>query len=126
MIHGIGTDLVLVARVEAALARFGERFRDRVLVAEERAQMPAGAARGRWLAKRWAAKEAVAKAFGTGIGATLGFHDIVIGRAGNGAPRVELRGGAAAFAAAHGITGIHLSLSDEAAHALAFVVLERA
>jgi holo-[acyl-carrier protein] synthase len=123
VIAGIGTDLVAVSRVAAVLARHDARFVARVLVPEEQAMLPTGARRARWLAKRWAAKEAVAKAFGTGIGARIGFQDIVVGRDADGAPNVTLRGRGAALARARGVVCVHLSLSDEGDLALAFVVL---
>lgn len=126
MIAGVGTDIVSIARVAAVLARHGDRFVARVLVADERARLPADARRARWLAKRWAAKEAVAKAFGTGIGGQLGFQDIVIGNDAAGQPRVFLQGAGALLAQARGIAQVHLSLSDEQDTALAFVVLETA
>lgn len=124
MIVGIGTDLVEVPRIAAALARHGERFRARVLVVEERRAFDDPAAEARWFAKRYAAKEAVAKAFGTGIGSRLSFQDIVIGREPSGRPLLSFRGGGAVLAAAQGISRAHLTLSDERQFALAFVVLE--
>lgn len=125
-IRGVGTDMVAVARIAAALERHGERFRARLLAAEERRDFsgrPAGA-EARWLAKRWAAKEAVAKAFGTGIGGALSFHDIVIGREASGRPTLAFRGAATGLAQRMGVQRAHLSLSDERDLALAFVVLE--
>ena len=124
MITGVGTDLVSVARIEQALARHGERFVERLLAPAERVLLPAGGPRrAHWLAKRWAAKEAVAKAFGTGIGASIGLRDIEVGRGSAGEPQVTLRGRGAALAQARGVARIHLSLSDEGDLALAFVVL---
>lgn len=125
MIVGIGTDLVEVPRIAAALARHGDRFRTRVLVAEERRTFVDPDAEARWFAKRYAAKEAVAKAFGTGIGGRLSFQDIVIGREPSGRPVLSFRGAGAALAATHGVSRAHLTLSDERQFALAFVVLER-
>lgn len=124
MIAGVGTDIVSIARVAAVLARHGDRFVARVLVVDERERLPADARRARWLAKRWAAKEAVAKAFGTGIGGQLGFQDIIIGSDAAGRPQVSLQGAGASLARARGVARVHLSLSDEQDTALAFVVLE--
>lgn len=124
MIVGIGTDLVAVPRIAAALARHGDRFRRRVLVASERRAFTDAAAEARWFAKRYAAKEAVAKAFGTGIGGQLSFQDIVTGRDPSGRPTLSFTGGGAALAARLGVTRAHLTLSDESEFALAFVVLE--
>ncbi len=128
-IRGIGTDIVTVARIAAALAEHGDRFRQRVLCEEEWQQMSNvrfadTEAEVRWLAKRWAAKEAVAKAFGTGIGRELSFQDIVIGREASGRPTLALRGKGQSLAQLRGVRHLHLSLSDERDAALAFVVLE--
>lgn len=124
MIVGVGTDLVSVARIKGALDRHGDRFLARLLAPAERMLLPAGGARrARWLAKRWAAKEAVAKAFGTGIGASIGLQDIEVGRGDAGEPRVTLHGRGALLAQARGVARVHLSLSDEGDLALAFVVL---
>jgi len=128
VIAGIGTDLVEIARIAAVLARHGERFRRRVLTPGERALAPSFAgteAEARWLAKRYAAKEAAAKAFGTGIGAQLSFQDLVVGREPSGRPTLAFAGAGAALAARQGVSRAHLSLSDERGHALAFVLLER-
>lgn len=124
MIIGTGTDIVSVSRIHAVHRRLGDRFLARVLVEEERTSMPPGERGTRWLAKRWAAKEAVAKAFGTGIGGRLGFQDIVVGRESSGRPVVALRGGGEQLAFDCGVGRIHLSLSDEGDLAFAFVVLE--
>lgn len=126
MIVGIGTDIVAVSRVASVHARLGERFVHRVLVEEERIAMPAGDRGVRWLAKRWAAKEAVAKAFGTGIGGSIGFQDIVIGREAAGRPTVSLRGRGEFLAYDCGVSRVLLSISDEGDMAMAFVVLESA
>lgn len=125
-IRGIGTDLVSIARIAAALAAHGERFRARLLTAEERRDFSGTAAdaEARWLAKRWAAKEAVAKAFGTGIGGELSFQDIVVGREPSGRPVLSFRGKGSELARQRGVTRAHVSLSDERDTALAFVVLE--
>lgn len=124
MIVGIGTDLCEPARIAAVLARHGERFRARVLRPAERRAFADATAEARWLAKRYAAKEAVAKAFGCGIGAQLSFQDIEVARLSSGAPQLRLHGRGQVLAAARGVTGLHLSLSDERGLALAFVVLE--
>ncbi len=124
MIVGIGTDLAAVPRIAAVLARHGDRFRRRVLVEAEQRAFTDAAAEARWFAKRYAAKEAVAKAFGTGIGAQLSFQDIVIGREASGRPTLAFTGQGALLAARLGVVRAHLTLSDEAEYALAFVVLE--
>lgn len=125
MIVGIGTDLVEIARIATVLSRHGDRFRQRVLTPAELAAAPRFAnrdAEARWLAKRYAAKEAAAKAFGTGIGTQLSFQDLVVGREPSGRPTLVFAG--AGVAARLGVRRAHLSLTDERGHALAFVVLE--
>ncbi len=129
MIIGIGTDLVVIERIAQALLQHGDRFRTRILVDEERADarrrdFADPAAEARWLAKRYAAKEAVAKAFGTGIGAHLSFQDMMIGREISGRPTLIFCGKGIALAEQRGVRCAHLSLSDERDLALAFVVLE--
>lgn len=123
-IRGVGTDIVDIGRIADALAQHGERFRARLLTDDERREFAGPEDESRWLAKRWAAKEAVAKAFGTGIGGELSFQDIVVGREPSGRPVLAFRGKAIALATRHGVTQAHLSLSDEREYALAFVVLE--
>ncbi|MEX0731342.1 MAG: holo-ACP synthase [Aquisalimonadaceae bacterium] len=124
-IAGIGTDLVEIERVERILIRFPERFARRVLVDQEYDRWRARGGRPAWLAKRYAAKEALAKALGTGIGAEVSFHDLVMSTDDHGAPRARLEGGAKALADRIGIRGVHVSLTDESGQALAFVVLEK-
>jgi holo-[acyl-carrier protein] synthase len=133
MIIGVGTDLVKVDRIAAVIARHGDRFINRCFAVEERWGNPKdrchlGLRRDNTLlaahyAKRWAAKEAVAKALGLGIDAGVYLRDIVVVKDDRGAPRIELRGGAAGVLTGRDIK-IHLSLSDDAGIALAFVVIE--
>ncbi|SIT65892.1 holo-[acyl-carrier protein] synthase [Ectothiorhodosinus mongolicus] len=123
-IIGIGTDLVRIERIERALERHGERFAQRILHPQEYAQWQESAQPAALLAKRFAAKEALAKALGVGIGAQLSLHDICVTHSELGRPELALSGAGAATAARLGVTRLHLSLSDEADHALAFVVAE--
>lgn len=123
-VRGIGTDLVAVARIAAALERFPGRFADRVLAAEERALWQARGRSPAWLARRFAGKEALSKALGTGIGAEVRFHDLLILADDRGAPVVHLQGGAETRARALQAERVHLTLSDERDYALAFAVLE--
>lgn len=125
MIIGIGVDLCEIARIRDALKRHGDRFAKRVLAAEELTEfnqlnpsMGAG-----FLAKRFAAKEAVAKALGTGIGRGFGFHDITVSHDGVGKPLVILNSENATLSSACG-SRIHLSISDERIHAIAFCMIE--
>ncbi len=123
MILGVGTDLVSIDRIVAVIERYGDRFIDRCFAVEE--QVPDHNAAH--YAKRWAAKEAVAKAMGLGIDAGVYLRDIVVIKDPRGAPRIELRNGAARLLAERGGGGalqVHLSLSDDGGFALAFVVIE--
>ncbi len=113
-----GVDLIEIGRFQAVLDRHGERFLDRVFTPAERVRY---GGRVGSLAARWAAKEAVAKALGTGIG-TIGWKDIEILGDGDGAPVLHLRGPAAARAAALGLTDWGVSLAHTHEHAIAFVV----
>ncbi len=121
---GVGTDLVEIARIAAALQRYGNRFPQRVLAGDELRQWRQGAPDAAYLARRFAAKEALAKALGCGIGGELSFQDVIIGHDGRGAPRVLLSGAGQARAARLGVRHFHLSITDERAYALAFVVAE--
>lgn len=120
-IIGIGTDIVSIRRIEAVLSRHAD-FAQRVLTPSELerfAQHPKPAA---FLAKRWAAKEAVAKALGTGIG-KVSFQHMLISNLASGQPVVELSAAAEVQAAHLGAAHVHLSMSDEQDYAIAYVVL---
>lgn len=120
MIIGIGSDLVHVPRIEKLWAHFGERFARRILTNEEYAHFVSIENKTNFLAKRFAAKEAVSKALGCGIGKQCGFHDITVFNNQQGAPQVMLSEHTArAFPA---VTSMHISLSDEKDYALAFIV----
>ncbi|WP_421621348.1 holo-ACP synthase [Alkalilimnicola ehrlichii] len=125
MIVGLGTDLVEIARMERLLARHGDRALTRLLHVQERAECPCAPDRAaRFLARRFAAKEAAAKALGTGIANGIRFADLQVSHDDRGRPLLNLHGEARQHAQALGATGHHLSISDEQTHALAFVVLE--
>lgn len=125
MIYGIGTDIVAIKRIEAALARFGDRFAMRVLALEERESFRASEHPARFLAKRFAAKEAFAKAIGTGLRHPVTLHGIHVLHDALGRPELGFDPGLAEALQARGIRGHHLSISDEKEMAVAFVVLER-
>ncbi len=125
MIHGIGTDIVNIARIEDALARFGDRFVQRVLAETEVADYAASSQPARFLAKRFAAKEAYSKAYGTGIGKEFSWHDIAIGHDPQGRPLIEPAPAFAQTLAGKKLLTAHISLSDETDAALAFVIIER-
>jgi holo-[acyl-carrier protein] synthase len=118
-IAGIGVDVVEIARVTAAIERHGDRFLQRVFTAGEMAycgrMKPAMAC----YAARFAVKEAVAKALGTGIGADLGWLDIDVQRKSTGAPFIVLTGAGAEFAKRRGITEVLVSLSHSESYAVA-------
>jgi holo-[acyl-carrier protein] synthase len=124
MILGTGIDIVEVARVAGSLERFGDRFLARILVPEEIAYCRSHRNPGPHIAARFAAKEAVSKAFGTGIGSALGWQDIEIRRRDSGEPYVRLHGKGLDLLAARGGRRLHVSLSHTATHAAAMAVLE--
>lgn len=120
---GIGVDLVENARIQNSLERFGERFLQRIFTASEIAYCQSMKFPERHFAARFAAKEAVSKAFGTGIGKAMGWRDIDVHREGSGQPYAILAGGAKALASERHAT-IWLSLAHTDLHAIATAVLE--
>ncbi len=124
MIYGIGTDIIEIARIEATLQRHGERFISRILTAEEQVTFAQRQQSMLFLATRFAAKEALAKAFGTGIGADVSFHGIQISNDSSGKPLVTLLDKTRDYAEEQGINRVFLSLSDEKHYAVAMAVLE--
>jgi holo-[acyl-carrier protein] synthase len=114
MIFGVGVDLVQVARIGASLERYGERFARRILAEEELPDFRSAARRSHFLAKRFAAKEACAKALGTGMRHGVSFRDIRVAHDAAGRPSLALTGKARALADARRIAASHLSLTDEA------------
>ncbi|MDF1741546.1 MAG: holo-ACP synthase [Verrucomicrobiales bacterium] len=118
-IHGIGIDIVDTARIEESIDRFGDRFIDRIFTAAEKAYCAPMSAAGRHYAARFAAKEAIAKALGTGIGADLAWTDMEILRNANGKPGANLTGAGKAFMDRNGIVEIQISLSHADNHAAA-------
>lgn len=119
----VGTDILRIARVEETVERLGEPFVQRILTPEECAEYAASGRPANLLAKRFAAKEAVAKALGTGIGRGVSWQDIRISHDANGAPTVTLSGGALARAESLGGSRVALSLADETDCVVAFAVL---
>jgi len=128
LIVGIGSDLIDIRRIEKTLARFGGRFRARVFTEVEiaRSERKRGAAAS--FAKRFAAKEACAKALGTGMRRGVFWKDMGVVNLRSGQPTLALTGGAAARLASMIPSGlsatIHLSLTDDHPYALAFVIIE--
>ena len=127
MIIGIGTDIVDIRRIERTIARFGERFLDRIFTAKERARAERRANRIATYAKRFAAKEACAKALGTGFRKGVFFRDIGVVNLASGQPTLSLTGGASAQLTALTPPGfaarIDLALTDEWPLAQAFVII---
>lgn len=124
MILGIGTDLVEIGRIEDALERWGERFARKILVPRELDRFARHRKPAAYLAKRFAAKEAFSKAIGTGIRAPFRWHAVAVGRDGRGKPGLVPSADMARHLAQLGVTASHLSLTDDAGVAMAFVVLE--
>ncbi len=119
----IGTDILRVDRIDDVVGRLGDRFVQRILTPEEQAEYHASALPNRLLAKRFAAKEAIAKALGTGIGRGVSWQDIRIDHDDNGAPLPVLSGGALQRARSRGATRVELSLADEVDYVVAFAML---
>ena len=120
---GLGLDLLEVDRLGAAIERHGERFLRRVFTEGERDYCEAKSEPAVFYAARFAAKEAVAKAFGTGIGADIGWLDIEVVRNAAGAPAVCLAGKGAELAALRGVDRVLLSMTHTSGMAAASVVL---
>jgi holo-[acyl-carrier protein] synthase len=116
----IGVDMVEIDRFTHSVDRFGDRFLRRVFTEPELAYCQGRVAS---LAARWAAKEAVAKALGSGIGA-VGWQEIEVLNDSNRRPFIQLHGAAAGLAAQLGLSGFAVSLSHTQAYAIAFVVGE--
>ena len=124
-IFGIGIDVVEVDRIASAIERLGEPFLAKLFTTRERDYCEAQKKSALHYAARFAAKEAVSKALGTGIGGQAGWLDLEITRDPSGAPKLILQGNAAEFAKQHGITEIQISLTHArdyaAANAIAIV-----
>jgi holo-[acyl-carrier protein] synthase len=128
VIYGIGTDLVEIGRVAAAVERFGERFAERILGPQERARYASRRARSAqrglaFLATRFAAKEAVSKAIGLGMRSPMSWRAVEIVNAPSGAPQVIAHGALAEFLRTRRLR-LSVSVTDERAMAMAFVVAE--
>jgi holo-[acyl-carrier protein] synthase len=124
MILGTGIDIIEVARIEASYEKFGERFVKRILRPAEIAYCLSHRKPGPFLAARFAAKEAISKAFGTGIGAELSWQDLEVGRKESGEPFVILHDKGAELLQQRGGRIVHLSLSHTEQHATAMAILE--
>ena len=124
MIYGVGTDLIEIPRVEAALVRWGERFAQRILCEPELRRFAGHRKSAHYLAKRFAAKEAFTKALGTGIHAPANWHGVWVINLRSGKPALEFTPALRAMMDARGVGRAHVSLTDERALASATVILE--
>lgn len=124
MILGIGIDIIEVARIRASHEKFGERFLNRILLPGEISYCLSHRDPGPFLAARFAAKEAVSKAFGTGIGAQLGWRDIEVARRTSGEPFIILHERGKSLLRERGGDSVLISLSHTQSHAAAVAVLE--
>ena len=128
MIVGIGSDLCDIRRIEKTLARYGERFTHRVFTEGERRKSDRRAARAPSYARRFAAKEACAKALGTGLSRGVFWRDMEVVNLPGGQPTLRLTGGAAerlrALLPPGHVARVHVTLTDDPPLAQAFVIIE--
>jgi len=124
MIFGIGTDIVEVVRIENALQKHGSEFAKKILTEQEFNVFAEKKYSPLFLAKRFAAKEAAAKAFGTGFRDGLSLLDIEVYNTQSGAPNFKFYARAKNLVAINQISNVKLSLSDEKHYAIAFVTME--
>lgn len=128
MIIGIGSDLIDIRRIEQSLERFGERFTQRCFTDIERARSDGRKNRAESYAKRFAAKEAMSKALGTGMAQGVFWKDMGVVNAPSGKPTMQLTGGAAEVLQRMMPAGhepmVHLTITDDYPLAQAFVIIE--
>ncbi|MES3024198.1 MAG: holo-ACP synthase [Pseudomonadota bacterium] len=129
MIYGIGTDIVQISRIEAALARHGERFAEKILgpleMAQFQARRAANAVRGtRYLATRFAAKEAFSKAIGLGLTTPMTWPAAQMLNRDSGKPELSFSGALSDFMLENGLSAM-VTISDEAEYGVAFVIVTR-
>jgi holo-[acyl-carrier protein] synthase len=124
MILGTGIDIIEVTRIASLFEKFGERFVNRILLPDEIAYCLSHRKPAPFLAVRFAAKEAISKAFGTGIGGQLGWQDMEIRRKESGEPFVILHGKGKALFETRGAKQLHVSLSHTENYAAATAILE--
>ncbi len=126
MIAGIGVDIVDIGRVESLLSRYGERFTQRVFTEAEAAYARGSVKPGERLAGRFAVKEAVLKAFGTGKSQGIRWRDVETVRGPMGRPEVMLYGKAANYMKKLNADAIHVTITHDGGKAVAFVIIEKA
>lgn len=123
-ILGLGTDIVEIERIEGVISRSGDRLARRVLSENEWQQYQTHQQPVRFLAKRFAVKEAAAKAFGTGIRGGLAFNQFEVYNDALGKPELRFSQQAADLAAKLGVKNVHVTLADERHYACATVIIE--
>ncbi|CZF83714.1 Holo-[acyl-carrier-protein] synthase [Grimontia celer] len=121
---GLGTDIVEIERLEKIIARTGDAFAKRVLTENELETYSGSNFPARFLAKRFAVKEAASKALGTGIACGVTFHDFEVSNDELGKPVVDFSGVARRLADERGVKNIFLTIADEKRYAVATVLLE--
>lgn len=126
MIYGVGTDILRVVRIRDARARFGERFAERILMEVELAHYRISKNPVRFLAMRFAGKEAVVKALGTGFAHGIWLRDVGVVADKRGKPEVIFSERGRQLCEREGIADAHVSLSDEGDFVIAFAVLSTA
>lgn len=124
MIVGIGTDIIETSRILSLLKKHDESFAKRILSEQELAIYQRQTIKEKFIAKKWAAKEAVSKALGTGFTQGVSFTDMTIEHTEEGKPLIVLTGKTKQVADKLGITKWSISISDEKHYALAFVIAE--
>jgi holo-[acyl-carrier protein] synthase len=124
MILGVGIDIIEVARIAASLEKFGHRFGERILLHDESEYCLSHASPAPFVAARFAAKEAVSKAFGTGIGAQLGWRDMEIAHRPSGEPYVILHGKGKKLFESRSAKSLLVSISHTKEYAAVVAVLE--
>lgn len=123
MIHGVGTDIVKISRIENSMRRT-EGFAEKLFTAEEIAYCSSKAFPAQHFAANFAVKESFIKAFGVSIAPGMRFHDFVLRHHDDGRPFIELGGATAAIFAKKNLKAVHVSVSHDADYATAFVVIE--
>jgi len=125
MILGLGIDIIEVERIRTSLEKFGDRFCERILLPGEMAYCKSHKRPAPFVAARFAAKEAISKAFGTGIGAQLGWQDMEIQRKDSGEPCVVLHGKGEELFKSRGASRLHISISHTEQYAAVVAILEK-
>ena len=124
MIIGIGVDIAEIDRVDRLKQKFGDRFAQRILTADELLEYQRRKYSSSFLASRFAVKEAVAKAFGTGIGKHLGFHSMQVDNDASGKPELHFMPDASDLLEHRQVRNTLISLSDETHYVVAMALLE--